>query len=689
MKLTRLSPLLLHLFSAGCGLDFYFIDGCQVAYDDVCTEDGEASTWYLDADGDGYGQPEDCQISCQQPEDYVRNSLDCDDEDPGSSAPTTWYLDQDSDGYGDSAQDSQLSCLPPSEDYTATPGDCNDDSPTIHPGAEEICDSVDNDCNGYSDDDDPAEPADTQTWYMDYDGDGYGDPDFVTTSCSQRAHEVSNDDDCDDLNESINPDGIEVCDGADNDCDGVTDRSASLSCLGAAETRYQGTGEDRSAGSAVAIVGDIDRDGHSDFLIGSPSYTPGQAHIVFGDDKLDSGTIDLSGELQLSGETAYSYTGASLSSAGDVDNDGYADFLVGAPEEDTAGELAGAVYLVSGVDVGRSDFVLSSSSALKITGDKSLDRLGLGLSSAKDVDGDGYDDVLIGAPGESGISDERIGHAYLLFGDALSDRGTGSVGDLAAVTIDGSHGEGQVGSALGAGDLTGDGLVDVFVNAPGVSGSNGEVYLFYNSAVRSAGTLTTSDADVTIEPVGTGSSYESLGESVVFVEDFDGDGVGDLLVGAPSTDGSGTYRGAVYLLSGASLATGSVSAAALVLEGERDEDYAGKSLVDAGDIDGDGRSEVLIGAPGDDTDGVDVQRSNSGAVYLVLGTSDSGSLSLAAAWRKLPGEMSGDGAGSRLSLSAGDLDGDGLSEILVGAPGADADGDSDVGLVYLISTAGL
>ena len=199
-------------------------------------------TWFEDADGDGYGAEQgDSKDACEQPEGYVENNDDCDDEkkkvhpdatelcneidddcdgDVDEDAQSvTWYLDNDGDGFGDPGE--TVDSCEEVAGYVENGDDCDDNDGDINPDADEVCNDLDDDCNGKVDD-----GAKAVTWYADDDGDGFGDPDTTQDSCEQPKNYVSDDTDCDDANEDVNPDAAEICDALDNDCDGSVDNDA-------------------------------------------------------------------------------------------------------------------------------------------------------------------------------------------------------------------------------------------------------------------------------------------------------------------------------------------------------------------------------------------------------------------------------------------------------------------------------
>jgi len=179
------------------------------------------STWYDDDDGDGYGDPDAATQACDQPSGTVTDATDCDDTDATLNPDTTWYADSDGDGYGD-PDSTSVACESPSGTWLLTAGDCDDSDATASPGGTEVCGGGDEDCDGLTDDDDPS-VSDSDIWYIDYDGDGYGDASYVIAACLQPSGYVSNTDDCDDTDAAVSPVGTEACNGYDDDCDGLVD----------------------------------------------------------------------------------------------------------------------------------------------------------------------------------------------------------------------------------------------------------------------------------------------------------------------------------------------------------------------------------------------------------------------------------------------------------------------------------
>jgi hypothetical protein len=196
-----------------------YCDGVDTDCDGVTDEDDalDAPSWYLDGDDDGYGLDAHSQQACEQPSGYAADPGDCDDADaafnPGAveddcTDPNDYNCDG-STGYADVDGDGYAACE-----------DCDDGDAAVRPGAPEYCDGVDNDCDS---DIDEADAVDAETWYVDADEDGWGSDASVVVACEEPSGYAEASGDCDDTTASVNPDQAEVCDGQDNDCDGLAD----------------------------------------------------------------------------------------------------------------------------------------------------------------------------------------------------------------------------------------------------------------------------------------------------------------------------------------------------------------------------------------------------------------------------------------------------------------------------------
>ena len=210
---------------------------------DGVVDDGGMEILFRDADGDGHGDPDRTTEGCGDVEGYVRLDDDCDDADDTVSPSaeevcngvdddcdtdvdeglgTVFYADADLDGYGDVS--APLEACEPPPGHSDRPGDCDDADAAVNPGATEVCNGVDDDCDALVDDDDPSlDPGATGSWYTDADLDGYGDPSTRVTTCTQPSGTVGDGSDCDDSDAAISPAATEVCNGVDDDCDTLVD----------------------------------------------------------------------------------------------------------------------------------------------------------------------------------------------------------------------------------------------------------------------------------------------------------------------------------------------------------------------------------------------------------------------------------------------------------------------------------
>jgi hypothetical protein len=342
--------------------------------------------------------------------------------------------------------------------------------------------------------------------------------------------------------------------------------------------------------------------------------------------------------------------GISVTGAGDVNGDGYPDLLAGATGNDAGGASAGRAYIYFG---GPS---LDTTPDVTFTGLTSSDALGAAVDAAGDVNGDGFDDVIVTAPGND-VSFTNAGAAYVYFGGVAMD----NTSDWTLLGLAASDGFGN--DASGAGDINGDGYADVIVGAQSndiIGSSSGAAYVYFGGPAPDA------LPDLTLPGA---SSSDLFGSSVAGGQDVNGDGHPDLLVGASNADVSTISPGRVYLYFGGPLAN---ATADLVLTGEGASDNFGIKVTFAGDIDGDGHADMLVGSNGNDAGGT-----SAGRAYLFHG-GPSADDTPDAVWTGLAGETLGQAIGA-----AGDVNGDGFDDLLLGAPANDFPA-TDAGRMLLV-----
>jgi hypothetical protein len=210
---------------------------------DTLIDEGVENAYYRDADGDTYGDPNDVVYATTAPTGYVADNMDCDDGNPAVNPGATevcngvdddcdtaideglafvrYYPDADADTYGDMWDEGQEACVAP-EGYITDNTDCDDGNAAVHPGAAEVCNGVDDDCDG------EADNGVKTRFYADADGDGFGDPTIIEEACMQPTGFVTNNTDCDDTRASVHPGASETCNGLDDDCDSQTDEGVKL-----------------------------------------------------------------------------------------------------------------------------------------------------------------------------------------------------------------------------------------------------------------------------------------------------------------------------------------------------------------------------------------------------------------------------------------------------------------------------
>ena len=355
--------------------------------------------------------------------------------------------------------------------------------------------------------------------------------------------------------------------------------------------------------------------------------------------------------LSYLGALNYQYTGWSTS-AGDVDGDGTTDLLIG----------GGRVYLILGSNIGvRTGTTIEDFADASFLAENPGDDFGNAVCMTGDVNNDGFDDILIGAP----RYDSSRGKTYLIYGKASGWSKNTPVTTAAAATFVGRAGNDWSGYSLGfAGDINNDDFDDILIGAyladhSGLTNA-GAAYLFLGKAAGWSGDFIVTDGDALF--VGENSS-DGFGRKVSAAGDVNNDGFADFLV---SATGGHAGHGEIYLFLGAEsnwAGTIDASNAAASFYGENDGDYAGFSASSAGDVNSDGFSDLLIGADENDYGG-----SRAGKAYLIFGKEAGWTMNtdLALSDGSFFGEQAGDHLGKPVS-AAGDVNNDGYGDFFVGA----------------------
>ena len=437
-------------------------------------------------------------------------------------------------------------------------------------------------------------------------------------------------------------------------------------------------------GSSVAGAGDFDGDGIPDIVVGAPGddaggINRGAVHAMFMNrDGTSRRTAEISGTTPNGPALAnFDQFGASVAGVGDLDGDGIPDIAVGAPGDDSGGASRGAIHVML---MNRDGSVKSTAEINDGTaGGPSLanyDKFGASVSGIGDLDRDGIPDIAVGASGDdSGGSDRGTIHVMFMNRDGSVKR-TVEINDGTAGGPALSDNDQFGASVAGIGDLDRDGIPDIVVGAPGDDSggaSRGAVHVMLmnrDGSVKSTAVINDGTAGGP-----SLSDNDQFGASVASIGDFDGDGVSDIVVGAPGDDSGGVDRGAVHVVflqdDGAPSRTYPVSHETRDGPNLANRDGFGSSVAMTGDLDGDGIPDMMVGAPGDDSVGA-----AGGAAYAIRlegsAARGNGATEMTASVSNSSSTRVSFASSSRFGQSVAgirDLDGDGIPEVAAGAPG--------------------
>ena len=498
--------------------------------------------------------------------------------------------------------------------------------------------------------------------------------------------------------------------------------------------RLDGVSEDDRSGNSVHGAGDVNGDGIDDVIIGARLadanglFRAGSSYVVFGRDTNTEGafpdtfalsSLDGTNGFRLNGIAADDYAGSSVSGAGDVNGDGMDDIIVGAPSTDingSYGAMSGSSYIVFGKDTAsQGDYPailelssLDGTNGFRLDGVEFFAQSGISVDLTNDVNGDGLDDILI-----ANFNDG----SYVVFGKDTTAEGSfpasielPELNGMDGFKLDSvGNGGAFVKSISAAGDINGDGLEDLIIGSPdanpNASDRAGSAYVVFGRDTDTQGDF---PAVLALSSLNGANGFrlngvadrDYTGRTVSGAGDINGDGVDDVVISADRADpNDNDAAGSSYIVFGrdtagqggfpAVLALASLNGSnGFRLDGSTIQDVVGKSVSAAGDVNGDGLDDLLVGSLANGSQGF-----YSGSTYVFFGRDTSiqgnfpstlvvSSLNGANGFR-LDGENRFDFAGASVG-AAGDFNGDGIDDVIIGAFGADPDDMDVAGSSYVV-----